>query len=804
MNKTIIKNQHDMKQYYIREKFTLNNKHEFEIISYIGDQGGSSTVYKASWLSNNHKTVAVKQIHSAQNDKIYFDKECKALESINNDYPQSAIKLHEYSLLDKVLILDFAESNLGEEIEKRSKSNKIQFDIHEVYTIIYSITEKVKDIHSLNIKHRDIKPQNILLLKKNDFNSIRISDFGTSKVINGQTIHPSSLPMTYAYAPPETLGQNYFDSDDLFSLGMLLYELLEGTDVIPKQKGQNIDDFRQKCIKNGQTVSEKILKKINEDTYNRDVSSLNYRDKGLFIQLLHIASKALHIERKKRYSGALDLFDDIKKANKNEKDSSPSVSKFISRSTHQIYNDYRFPISILISICLYTFLLNFGLYAKWGAHLPVLSFSVHFLIDWFILTIWNIQICMGSIEYSLFFTPILLLHYWARKIEQTGRYFLNSIPYQYGYLIVNVLSIIYLFLILYSATISGPKLSNDDGNYFQNLILKEIYALPLSEKNQLSKDHTQAIAKAFLKSDRKSFLLALPTDHANCFNEYQVAARIFIKAGYYMPDIQQMTQSDLSRAINSLTPDDQLRIKIKRILIQNIENDWGMTFTYIPPVDVFFAGSPSDEANRDHDETLRKIQFKQGFYIQTTEVTQKQWLQIMRTRPWLWQKAVKEGDDFPVVNVSWHDCQEFIKKLNDNDPDMIYRLPDEIEWEYACLANSKTRFHWGIEANREYANMGFTLLKSNSKFINFGNVMKVKSFQPNAFGLFDMHGNVWEWCNNTKKTDSKKRSTKGGSWRNEPSFCRCANRGWLDADSKFKDQGFRLIIVEKGSKINID
>jgi len=806
MNKTLTKKQQGMKIDKIK---ILANGEKFEIKELIENQGGSSKVHKASWLSNNGQLVAYKVIRE---DKIHWEKEVNALEKINKTHPQAAIKLETHSFDDNVLVLEFAESSLDKEIEERAKVKNIQFDIHEVYTIICSITKKIKDIHSSGVKqHRDIKPHNILLLKKNDFNSIRISDFGTSQVKDVGTVHPHYLPITYAYAPPETL-KGESEPDDIFSLGMILYELLEGTDVIPKQNQDN-ERFRQVCIENGENVSKEIKNKIKKRNYNRDISSLDDKDKYLFINLLNIASKALHFDRNERYSDVKGLYDDIKKAkleqtvsgtsdvkqslHKTEESEQiePGTSSFklkyilntVFNRDVEYYLNLRFPIYIIISIIMYPFLLNVFFTMWWGAHLPIFSPNFECLSVWFHLIAWNINICNANYVYWIVILAVFTIHKIACKFEQKCLKYKRKPLYLFVLLILNLIFAFCLLFIMSNTPKSngGPKLSTDDGKYYQRLILNNIS--DLSQKDMKQK---------LLSNANKSFILALPTEHDNCFNEYQVAARILDNAGYHMPDIKQMTQSDLSRAINSVTRDGHLQKNIRKLLIPDIINDWGMTFTYIPPVENIIAGSPKNETDRSQDETLRSISFKQGFYFQTTEITQKQWLQLMKTRPWLRDKTIKENDDLPAVNVSWNDCDEFIKKINNNDPDIHYRLPDENEWEYACRANSKTRFHWGDAPTRENANMDFRQLKRDSQYSNPGNLMKVKTFKPNAFGLFDMHGNAWEWCNN-KNTDTNKYATKGGSWRSEPSYCRCANRGWLFSDFVTKDQGFRLIIVEK-------
>ena len=129
---------------------------------------------------------------------------------------------------------------------------------------------------------------------------------------------------------------------------------------------------------------------------------------------------------------------------------------------------------------------------------------------------------------------------------------------------------------------------------------------------------------------------------------------------------------------------------------------------------------------KQHEVTLTK-----PYYMGKYEVTQEQWESVMGKNP-----SDTKGAKLPVTNVSWEDCQEFIKKLNAKT-DGGYRLPTESEWEYACRAGTTTAYSFGDK---------ITPMDANYKDSKIGKPIEVGSYEPNAFGLYDMHGNVWEWC----------------------------------------------------------
>jgi len=244
-------------------------------------------------------------------------------------------------------------------------------------------------------------------------------------------------------------------------------------------------------------------------------------------------------------------------------------------------------------------------------------------------------------------------------------------------------------------------------------------------------------------------------------------------------------------------------------IIQNIlqtktfTNKFGMSFVLIP-AGSFMMGSPENEHERDYDEAQHKVTLSQNFFMQTTELTQGQWKAVMGNNP---SKFKNCGDDCPVETVSWNDVQIFIEKLNNMDSGRRYRLPTEAEWEYAARAGTTTRFFWGDQSDCSQANYGNDGIDIECKSINPGKTVAVKSYPSNSFGLYDMHGNVLEWCNDwlrsyqlTPVLDPKGpnsgslRVNRGGGWHYNAKYCRSASRnGRIPGRmSRGDNLGFRL------------
>ena len=237
-------------------------------------------------------------------------------------------------------------------------------------------------------------------------------------------------------------------------------------------------------------------------------------------------------------------------------------------------------------------------------------------------------------------------------------------------------------------------------------------------------------------------------------------------------------------------------------------NSLGMEFVLIPS-GTFTMGSPPDEPHRGSSEVEHRVSINRPFYMQTTEITLKQWRSIMGKRLLVRRKG---SDNMPVTQVSWFDCMEFIKRLN-RMGEGKYRLPTEAEWEYVARAGTQTAYFWGDTIDCEKAMFGNNSLKYNvcqlyiqSIGLGIDRPAPVKSYQPNRWGMHDMHGNVWEWCvdwygdyarnpvTDPRGPDSgSMRIRRGGSWYKQGHACRSANRSFGHPATRYRTTGFRLI-----------
>ena len=245
--------------------------------------------------------------------------------------------------------------------------------------------------------------------------------------------------------------------------------------------------------------------------------------------------------------------------------------------------------------------------------------------------------------------------------------------------------------------------------------------------------------------------------------------------------------------------------------MKTITNSIGMKLVLIPK-ETFQMGSPIEEAGADDDEAQHQVTISKDYYLGVTEVTQGQYEKVMGTNPSYFQKRVIRKSDssmYPVEQVSWEDAVEFCKRLSDLPEEKaasrVYRLPTEAEWEYACRAGSKTAYSFG-EGSKSLGDYAWFDGNSNTQ------THPVGEKKANAWGLYDMHGNVWEWCSDwygeypkgavsdpVGPREGSSRVLRGGCWLIGAADCRSAVRSRrYPSNRDYNDFGFRVALSPSG------
>jgi formylglycine-generating enzyme required for sulfatase activity len=231
-----------------------------------------------------------------------------------------------------------------------------------------------------------------------------------------------------------------------------------------------------------------------------------------------------------------------------------------------------------------------------------------------------------------------------------------------------------------------------------------------------------------------------------------------------------------------------------------ITNSIGMRMSLLP-AGKFRMGSPLVEKNRAEWEAEVDVTLTKSFFIGTTEVTRGEWQRVMRTTPWKEISNLPDGASYPAVKISWDDAVAFCQKLTESE-NASYRLPTSAEWEYACRAGTTTAYWFGDD---EAQLVKFAWCHANTHAVGLGYPHEVARKPSNPFGLFDVHGNVWEWCadvyytgNASGGTDpvvlgvSPNRTIRGGASTSEK-HCRSAFFGGRHRSARGSDVGFRVV-----------
>jgi formylglycine-generating enzyme required for sulfatase activity len=245
------------------------------------------------------------------------------------------------------------------------------------------------------------------------------------------------------------------------------------------------------------------------------------------------------------------------------------------------------------------------------------------------------------------------------------------------------------------------------------------------------------------------------------------------------------------------------------------DNCVAIKLVWCPPGEFLMGMSPAPRG-RNSNEKQVSVTLTEGFWLGKTEVTQREWEQVMRTSPWQRRKGeIKDDPGCPATFVSWSDALAFCRRLNELERQAgrlpegwEYTLPTEAQWEYACRAGTTTRYSFG-EDDAEFGNYGWFAANARNVGEPFAHPVGLKA--PNPWGLFDMHGNVWEWCRDVMVDelpgginpevivrevagDGARRVIRGGSWWNGPRGCRSAERNSYPRGDGQNSLGFRLAL----------
>lgn len=236
---------------------------------------------------------------------------------------------------------------------------------------------------------------------------------------------------------------------------------------------------------------------------------------------------------------------------------------------------------------------------------------------------------------------------------------------------------------------------------------------------------------------------------------------------------------------------------LKAVGQQSYENKLGMKFTLILP-GTFLMGTEEGEKAEEDERPSHQVTISRPFYMGVYVVTQAEWKGVMGSEPWKGMPKVREGDNYPATHVSWFDARKFLTGLNQVDAENTYLLPNEQEWEYAARAGTSTKFSFGDE-DRDLDSYGWY---RDNTIDGEEYAHPVGQKKPNPWGLFDMHGNVWEWMDDwyhgsyaaRPKLTPAEKVLRGGGWDYQAYGARSAFRNSQPPNRSLNVIGIRLIM----------
>jgi formylglycine-generating enzyme required for sulfatase activity len=334
------------------------------------------------------------------------------------------------------------------------------------------------------------------------------------------------------------------------------------------------------------------------------------------------------------------------------------------------------------------------------------------------------------------------------------------------------------------------------------------YVITASDMNDVSADLTIADDVA----SGTAHNVSAGTDRLVTLNAYDAAAEMTY-SGSETTDVLAGQTVSVSIVMRAVTPTEGAieitgTFETAGELTVGLPGGATMEFVWIEP-GTFTMGSPESEPDRDTNEgPQHEVTISQGFYLGKTEITQGQWESVMQTTPWVGQNSVQEGAANAASWISWDDFQGLVSALNEAAGSDVYRLPSEAEWEYSCRRGTSTRWSFG----EVVADLGdHAWYVENASRVGEDYAHQVGTKLRNGWGLYDMHGNVYEWCQDwydasyygsspsvdpTGASSGSYRVLRGGSFGNSARYARSADRGNIAPGDRDSNWGARLLRTE--------
>ena len=793
----------------------------YKLLQSLG-HGGMGEVWMADQMKPVKRRVALKLIKSGMDSKqvlARFEAERQALAMMDHS--------HIAKVLDTGVTGDgtpyFAmELILGKPITDYCDQEKL--GINERLTLFVQVCRAIQHAHQKGILHRDIKPTNVLVTKRDGRPHAKVIDFGLAKAVQAEHRLTDRTLFTQAghvfgtleYMSPEQAEASDLGLDtrtDVYSLGVLLFELLTGSTPLGRERIRKEPFHRvvESVLQEEAPLPSRRLSESGDaitgisQQRQIDPKRLSTILKG---ELDWIALKALEKDRDQRYDGAGSMADDVLRYLNNEvvlarpPSTSYRLKKTVRKNKGAFLTGSTFVLLLLLGL---GFTSRLYLQAKealdkqLAAGMALLVKSRHHddFHDAF-------QFLTSAPEEAMLLAQEEIVNSALPKEASSEE------PQNAAIRLANAAT---LLLRLEQTDLVWPLLRNKPDPEARSRIvngLAEREGRPEPLMSQFQTEQNPEIQQSLLlclgtfdpdsvdsvvREEFTGDVLSVYQNHKNV--GVHSAARWLL---------QQWNERDALKQV-----DEQLQNQPKRGETEWFVNGQRQTFAVLGPGE-FLMGSPETESHRLPEEIQHHRTIKHRFALCTTEVTQQQWERFVQSQ------QSSDRTDLPIQGVNWYQAVEYCNWLSAQEtiPEdqwcyapneqgeysegtqvkdgflqlTGYRLPTEAEWEYACRAGTETRFHFGSSELLLGKYARFETLSTSSK-----STAPIASFQPNPWGLFNMHGNVMEWCTDADETLDFLRILRGGSFSATAENCRAAKRWKLPVTQKNQSAGVRVCVT---------
>lgn len=762
----------------------------YQVHSVLG-QGNMGTVYRAI-DPNLKRTVAIKMIHArarTSGDDSFafrdrFQREAQAISQLNHP---NIIAIYDsgFHQSEPFIVMEFVE---GMPLDQAIKQNYIR-DIDHKLMVLRHIATGLDYAHSRDIIHRDIKPANILVTPEG---TTKLVDFGLAKLADSKLTTTGEFLGTPSYAAPEQVVSGTVNTQtDLFSFAVLSYEMLCGHRPFP---GDNIN-----------SILYHLVNSPPEFDFSRIQCEAPDAVRAVF-------DKALAKDPNLRYESAHQFVSDLELslAHRRAAEATMALNQVVNVNTRPSKRGWLGIATLVTLLAICAVVLGLwrtgvitDLIAPQTTLEPITEAApqvkdteLHDVGDPEIVDLENLETETDELddepepdaEQMRLAEEQRHRLLQAQMVTELQQRFFNQVDArQLDEAELTLLKLESLGHDIQTerrilAKVTQPKLApvKETKQPKTTVTFEDLQRrFTDHEAGGQIEDMERVLAQlhlAFPKDPRSSDMETRLNAMKRARTEKIVQARESFSYGISVRDlIQAREQFGNLIELDAATEDDRKAVDI-------LEQD-----TYINSLNMRFLRISAGTFNMGNqtpvlgnDDNLHEVVISRDFMIAVHEVTQAQWQAVMGQNP-----SEFKGDHLPVHNVSWKDCQRFVSRLNELEGGTFYRLPTEAEWEYACRAGTASLYAPGDNLDPAQANF-------NSTRANRGKPLPVGSFKPNAWGLFDMHGNLWEWCEDiyapypsekvvdpvvTKSLSPSPRVIRGGSYASDSGKCESGFRG---------------------------